>query len=86
MTEVLLWNGAHHFWWGGGFLFFFLGLILIFFLARFVFFRGCWGPRGYWGSRDWPDSSPEAVLKRRLARGEISESDYEHLRDVLKRD
>ena len=85
MTELLLWHGAHH-WWGGGFLFFFLALILIFFLARFVFFRGWWGPRGPWAYREWPDSSPEAVLKRRLARGEISEADYEHLRDVLKRD
>ncbi len=67
-------------------MFFFLALILVFLILKLWFFRGWWGPRGRWAYRDWPDTSPESVLKRRLASGEITEADYEHLRDVLRHD
>lgn len=61
---------------------------LCFIVTRIVLFRrfrrfggGCWasqyGPFNH-------DGDAEAVLKRRLANGEISETEYNHLKDVLK--
>jgi len=75
---VLLESGTHH-WGGGGFLFVILALIVTFIVIKFVFFRG------YWMRRDWPDTSPDAILKRRLASGEINEADYQRLRDTLNK-
>ena len=65
-------------WWGGGFFVLFLGLIAAVLVLKLVMFRG-------WGRRSWPDTSPDAILKRRLASGEISEADYERVAALLKR-
>lgn len=81
MTALLLYDGAHH-WWGGGIVFFILALIIVFLLVKFVFFRGWWGGPRF---ANWPDTSPEAVLKRRLAGGEINEADYERLLGLLRK-
>ena len=83
MDYVLL--AQEHGWWGGGVVIFVLALILVLVLVKFWLFRGWWGYRGPGRSGDWPDTSPEAVLKRRLAGGEISEVDYERLLGLIKR-
>ena len=76
--EVVLLTHAGGWWWGGGFIVLLLGLIAAMLVLKLVVFRG-------WVRRDWPDTSPEAILKRRLAAGEISEADYERLGALLKR-
>ena len=79
MTAPLLWQEGSHHWGGGGILFFIVALIVVFLLFKFVLFRG------FWWRRDWPDTSPDAILKRRLASGEINEADYQRLRDTLNK-
>jgi uncharacterized membrane protein len=64
--------------WRGGFLLLFLGLIATFLVLKFLVFRGGW-------QRSWPDTTPDAILKRRLASGEISEADYDRLSALLRR-
>jgi uncharacterized membrane protein len=56
-----------------------LALIVVFLLFKFTFLRG------YWMRHSWPDTSPDAILKRRLANGEISEADYQRLRETLNK-
>jgi uncharacterized membrane protein len=75
MSIVLL---AQDHWWGGGWVFLLLFALLLTVLVFKVFFFSRWSR-----SRGWPDASPETVLKRRLASGEISESDYQRLKDLL---
>jgi len=81
-----MWHAAG---WGWGFGFVWLLFILLFigFFVRMLFFRrwgGCgWGPGGRYGYGGFQDH--EEVLKHRLAAGEISEEDYQRLRDVLRR-
>ena len=58
---------------------FLLALIVTFIVLKFVFFRS------YWMRREWPDTSPEAILKRRLASGDITEADYQRLREALNK-
>ena len=82
MITLLLSEGTHG-WWGGGIVFFILALIVVLLLAKFVFFRGWWGGPARFAS--WPDTTPEAVLKRRLAGGEISEADYDRLLSLLRK-
>jgi uncharacterized membrane protein len=79
MDWMLLWEGGSNHWGGGGFLFFLLAIVLTFVFLKVVFFRNSWG------RRDWPDTSPDAILKRRLASGEINEADYQRLRDTLNK-
>ncbi len=70
--------------WGPGFFFCILFVIVIIgFIARLLWFRH-WGGCG-WGPGRFSYQDHEDVLKRRLAAGEISEEEYNHLRDVLHR-
>lgn len=79
-------------WWGhpyGFFPFFPLGilmfLVLCFIAARILFFRRWGGPWGGPGYGPWNhDHGHESILKRRLANGEITEEEYQHLRTTLK--
>lgn len=76
-----------------GFFFVLVGLFVVFGIVRLVLFRryahlgwGGWGP-GPW-HRGWYDHGafdPEAVLKRRLASGEITEAEYQRLKEVLSK-
>ncbi len=74
-----------------GFFFVLLGVFLIFGVIRLILFRryGPWGwgpggwPRGGYGHGGFGDA--EAVLKRRLASGEITEAEYQRLREVLSK-
>jgi uncharacterized membrane protein len=75
MSFVLL---AQDHWWGGGWVFFLLMALLLTVLLLKVFFFSRWSR-----ARGRPDTSPETILKRRLASGEISESDYRRLKGVL---
>lgn len=50
---------------------------------RLLFFRRFWGGCG-WG-RGYGFESHEEVLRRRLAAGEITEEEYQRLRDILRR-
>lgn len=78
----------HAGFWGFGFLCVVILLVVVGLIARMVFFRrfgsSC-GPgpfgRGPWSAGD----DHEAILKRRLAAGEITEEEYQHVRDVLRR-
>ncbi|MFB5191398.1 SHOCT domain-containing protein [Alicyclobacillus fastidiosus] len=70
-------------WWGHGFgcfgFFIFLAIFICFIVTRVCMFRrygGC--------GRRWMDDA-EAILRRRLASGEIDEAEYQKLRDALKR-
>ncbi|GMA52245.1 hypothetical protein GCM10025857_36020 [Alicyclobacillus contaminans] len=87
-----MWCNNHH---GFGvlpfFLFplgFFLIAVLCFTLVRIMFFRWCRRRGGAGcGLMDGPWNQvrdAEAILKRRLAMGEITEEEYRHLRSVLK--
>ena len=85
-------------WWGYwfppfGFFFVLLGLFVVFGIVRLILFRR-YGPWGGWGPRPWrhgwygPDPAgfdADAVLKRRLASGEITEADYQRLREILSK-
>ncbi len=80
-------------WWHGyGFAFFPALLLLLFgvlLITRIFMFRRCWhmgmghygGYGGPWGDR----FEAEAVLRRRLANGEISEDEYKRLLDILRK-
>lgn len=64
---------------------FLLFIVLAFVALRFVFLRrgvGPWG--GLWYGTSPHDGGHEAILKRRLAQGEITEDEYQHLRSTLK--
>ena len=79
------WHGAGGWWflWPVGWL---LILFLFFGIARFWFWgRREWGPYrggpyGYWGT---PHDSGFAILRERLARGEIDETEYLRLKGIL---
>lgn len=69
-----MWVGYHGPWCFG---FFFLILIIGFLIVRgFAFRRGC--------RRNWPDEA-ELILRKRLVNGEISEEEYQKLKEALKR-
>lgn len=82
----IMWWGYHHgffpwFFFPFGFLMFFF---LCFFVIRVILFRrfrrtgaGCWG------SSDGRLSA-EDILKRRLARGEVTEEEFQRIKDKLK--
>ncbi|WP_067930258.1 SHOCT domain-containing protein [Alicyclobacillus kakegawensis] len=71
-----MWWGHHGFWCFGALLLF---LILVFFIVRAFAFGACGRCH-----RRWPDDA-EAILRRRLANGEIDESEYQKLKDALKK-
>jgi putative membrane protein len=70
-------------WWGyhgyGCFGFLLFILVVGFFVVRVCAFRDY---RGY--RRRWSDDADE-ILRKRLASGEISEDEYQKLKDALKR-
>jgi len=68
---------AHQGPWCFGFLFFIL--IFGFFIFRAFAFRNYGGYR-----RGWHDEA-DAVLRKRLASGEINEEEYQKLKDTLKK-
>ncbi len=94
-----MWSGVHpgmgffpfFFFFPFGFLLF---LALCALLVRLLFFRrgrglgplGCDTPMrsGYGYSSYSPESDPEAILKRRLANGDITEEEYTRLHSVLR--
>jgi uncharacterized membrane protein len=83
LTQLLMhvdghWGGP---WWGGTV--FFLFFVLIFGLFAFKFFW--WRPWRWHGGWYGAPAGPEEVLRLRLARGEISEADFERLSEVLKK-
>jgi uncharacterized membrane protein len=79
---VMLWaHQDHHFWWGGIVFFLFFALIFGLFFLKFFWWRP-WRWHGGW--YDAPPG-PEEVLRLRLARGEISEAEFDRLREVLKK-
>lgn len=58
-------------------------LLMVFFLfliLRFTLFRRGWGCGGRW---DTPLDA-EAILKRRLASGQITEEEFQRLRNLLR--
>ena len=72
-----------HWWWGGAIFMIFFALIFLLIILKLFWWRP-WGRP--WGGRyyGWHDDE-ESILRRRLARGEITESDYERLRDLLRK-
>ncbi|MCY0888018.1 MAG: SHOCT domain-containing protein [Alicyclobacillaceae bacterium] len=67
---------------------FFVFIALFFIVSRIIFIRrfrqygsGCGGAM-YGLSNQGLDA--EVILKRRLARGDITEEEYQHLRDLVK--
>jgi hypothetical protein len=75
-------------WWGLFPLGWLLIAVLLFGLLRARRGYGGYACRGCgWGS-PWPGggaTDAEAILKRRLANGEITEGDYQRLREALSR-
>jgi uncharacterized membrane protein len=73
-----------HMWWGNhGFWFCPIGLLLFVLIAGLIVVRIC-TIRNYGCRRRWSDD-PDAILKRRLASGEIDEAEYQKLKDALKK-
>lgn len=72
-----MWWGHHGFHPFGWILFALLAAFLIF--KIFAFWRCGWGYYGWHNGR----FDAEAILKRRLASGEISEAEYQRMRDIL---
>lgn len=71
-----MWWGYHGFWCFG-FLFFIL--VVLFFVVRV-----CTGPNYAGYHRRWSDDA-DATVRRRLASGEIDQSEYQKLKDALKK-
>ena len=83
MLELaLLWahNGGH-WWWGGGIFLLFYGLLFLLLVIKLFWWRPWGRPWTHYGYHD----DEESILRRRLARGEITEADYERLRDLLRK-
>jgi len=72
-TEHGPWEGP---WWGGLLFVLSIGLLLALLLFKFWWFA----PRGW---RRYAGDSSDDILRRRLARGEITEEEYRRLRNVL---
>lgn len=73
-----MWYGYHGGPWCFGFLFFFL--VFAFFIFRGFMFRR----RGFYSHHGWSDEA-ENILRKRLASGEITEEEYQKLKDALKK-
>ena len=86
--------------WNGGGAGFFPFFGILWFLTLAFLICGCvrwiiWGRRwgaygcGVWGRGDGsyrPRANAEAILRERLARGEVDDKEYERLLGVLRRD
>lgn len=68
------WDGP---WWGGVVFLLLFALIVGVIFVKLVWWRP-WRWRGGW-------EAPEEILKRRLASGQISEAEYQHLSELVKR-
>jgi uncharacterized membrane protein len=67
-----MWHGH----WCFGFIFFFIFLFIILRVVAFRRFGGC--------HRGWYDEA-EVLLRKRLVNGEITEEEYQRLKDALKK-
>jgi uncharacterized membrane protein len=72
-AENARWDGP---WWGGLIFLLFFGLLFVLIVFK-VFWWGPWRWRGYW------DEDADAILKRRLASGQITEDDYRRLKQAM---
>jgi uncharacterized membrane protein len=73
-----------HMWWENhGFWFCPIGLLLFVLIVGLIIVRIC-TIRNYGCRRRWPDD-PDAILRKRLASGEIDEAEYQKLKDALKK-
>ncbi len=63
--------------------FFFILLIvfIVFMVFRIISFRRCGGWNGWQSGR----MDAEAILRRRLANGDISEEEYQKVKDILSK-
>lgn len=82
------WSGGG-WWWPFGLIFFVFLMVMI---TRLIFWRRGWGPRhGYWGHPGWygpPGAGhvpAEEILRQRLAKGEIDETEYKRLKEILEK-
>jgi uncharacterized membrane protein len=71
---------AHAHYFGGFFFVFFIALLLTLLVVKLFWFRRGWR---YAGGDD--AFRPDNILKRRLASGEITEAEYQRLRDTLSK-
>lgn len=83
------WGYPGHAGWGFGFMFFIFFVMMVgSFIFRTVVFRRHFGHFGHFGycgrNGGWYDES-ETILRKRLVNGEIDETEYEKLKDILKR-
>jgi uncharacterized membrane protein len=75
---LVLLDHAH--FWGG---FFFLPFFIL--LLTLLVFKLFWFRRGWRGGWDNEAFRPDNILKRRLASGEITEAEYQRLKETLSK-
>lgn len=63
----------------------FFGLIVAVLLVVFLFDQRPWGERSPFYGPDRQRKTPLEILKDRYARGEISKSEYEEMKEDLRR-
>lgn len=66
------WYGYHMGWWGAGL----MGFLILILLVILILKQGA-------GSERSTSQTALDILKRRYAAGEISEAEFEHMRDEL---
>jgi putative membrane protein len=87
MADWTNWNGNGMWWWPFGWIFF---IFLIMMIMRLVFWRRGWWGRGHWGHPYYYGGPPghvpaEEILRQRLAKGEIDETEYARLKEALSK-
>jgi putative membrane protein len=76
-----MWHGDDHVWgWGGGWWILMMVIMVLFWAA--VIALAVWGVSRLTGSRG-QSKSPLDIAKERLAKGEISEEEFERLKQKL---
>lgn len=78
---VFVHDGDHMGDWGGGWWIAMVFMMVIFWAA--VIFLVVWTARSFAGSREQPHRTPLDIARERLARGEISEEEFERIRRHL---
>ena len=74
-------DGDHMGDWGEGW-WIAMVLLMVLFLAAVIFLI-VWATRSFAGSREQPHRTPLDIARERLARGEISEEEFERIRRHL---